>query len=106
MTKHIDFELHEFGYKAWDTVCLPLRVAILNQDSFSLSVAEISQSLPECPDLDPWIISITDRRQKPYPRDLSRLLPIGGNAERKEHSAKRKTKESFSHWVSPKHCRS
>ena len=32
--KHIDFELHEFGHKAWDTVQLALSVAILTKMFF------------------------------------------------------------------------
>ena len=40
--------MHEFGHKAWDTVLLSLRVAILNQDVFPLNITEVSQPLPEC----------------------------------------------------------
>jgi hypothetical protein len=35
--KHIDFELHEFGHKAWDTVQLALSVAILYENVLPLS---------------------------------------------------------------------
>jgi hypothetical protein len=41
--KHIDFELHEFGHKAWDTVQLALSVTILYENVLPLSITEISQ---------------------------------------------------------------
>ncbi len=56
--KDIDLELHEFGYKAWDTVQFSLSVAILDHDVLSLNVTEISQPLPECLDQRPGIVGI------------------------------------------------
>src|SRR5262249_34295045 len=43
--KYIDFELHEFGHKAWHTVASPLNVANLKQDVLTLNVTEVSQCL-------------------------------------------------------------
>jgi hypothetical protein len=36
-----------------------------------------------------------------YSRKLRRLLRLSPNAKRKEHGAKRKANDCFSHWVSP-----
>src|ERR1044071_609067 len=74
--KDIDFELNEFGHKAWDTVRLSFNVAILHQDIFLFNIAEISQPLPESLNLRPRSLRIAGRRHISHSRNLRRLLRL------------------------------
>jgi hypothetical protein len=74
--KHIDFELHEFGHKAWDTVQLALSVAILYENVLPLSITEISQPLPERFDIRPGNVGIFICCYVSYPSDFRRLLRL------------------------------
>jgi hypothetical protein len=68
--------LHEFGDKTWAKFLFSLKVAILNQDVFSLNMTELTQPLPECLNPRPGSFGIA----KPHisdPRDILRLLRPG-----------------------------
>jgi hypothetical protein len=70
--------LHKLSHKAWDTVQLPLNVAIVNQDGFSLNITDISQPLPKCLDPRPGTVGIATYGQKSYARSFLSLLRVGG----------------------------
>jgi hypothetical protein len=65
----------------------------LNDNVFALHVPKLTQTLAECLE--------TGRRrsaaQVSYPRDFRWLLRLGGQAKRKEHGAKRKANNFFTH---------
>jgi hypothetical protein len=83
----INLELHEFGHKAWDTVRLPLGVAKLDHDVFSINITELSQPAAKCLNVRPWRRGNANHSHVSYPRDFLRLLRLGRQSKCYEQSA-------------------
>src|SRR4029453_13647546 len=74
--KDIDVEFYEFGHETWDTIPLPFKVAILNQDIFPLNITEITQPLLECFVRGSRIAAIANRYKVSYSRKFLWLLRL------------------------------
>jgi hypothetical protein len=73
----IHLETDELRREVWERLGLAVRITVLDHDVLTFHVAEVAQPLPERLD-DMWGGGGRCRREKTYPRHLSRLLRLGG----------------------------
>jgi len=80
---HVSFELDQLSGYVGENFPFPVIRAIINGEVLALNPTEAAQLFPERYQARRRCIP-----ENPYPRILRRLLRLGGDAKRQEHSAK------------------
>src|SRR5262249_24844185 len=91
-----DNDVYQLGRQRRQAIECFLRVSLLDDDVLTFQISQLSQPLLKSSQRALLNFQL-NHRKKTYPRDLLRLLRLGGTAKRKEHGTNRKSKDVSIH---------